>query len=75
MNSWVELGVAFTTGVLGPISVILVKNYLEKRKKKPADNNWYAHLPAVCVVGAYSPALLLQFVANPYDYRQHQRED
>jgi hypothetical protein len=35
MNSWVELGVAFTTGVLGPISVILVKNYLEKRKKKP----------------------------------------
>jgi len=35
MNSWVELGVAFTTGVLGPISVILVKNYLDKRKKKP----------------------------------------
>jgi hypothetical protein len=35
MNSWIELGVAFTTGVLGPISVILVKNYLEKRKKKP----------------------------------------
>jgi hypothetical protein len=35
MNSWVELGVAFTTGVLGPISVILVRNYLDKRKKKP----------------------------------------
>jgi hypothetical protein len=35
MNSWVELGVAFTTGVLGPISVILVKNYIDKRKKKP----------------------------------------
>ena len=35
MNSWIELGVAFTTGVLGPISVILVRNYLEKRKKKP----------------------------------------
>jgi hypothetical protein len=35
MNSWVELGVAFTTGVFGPISVILVKNYLDKRKKKP----------------------------------------
>ena len=35
MNSWIELGVAFTTGVLGPISVILVKNYLDKRKKKP----------------------------------------
>jgi hypothetical protein len=29
------LGVAFTTGVLGPISVILVRNYLDKRKKKP----------------------------------------
>ena len=29
------MGVAFTTGVLGPISVILVKNYLDKRKKKP----------------------------------------
>ena len=35
MNSWIELGVAFTTGVLGPISVILVKNYLDKKKKKP----------------------------------------
>ena len=35
MNSWIELGVAFTTGVLGPVSVILVKNYLDKRKKKP----------------------------------------
>jgi hypothetical protein len=35
MNSWVELSIAFVTGVLGPISVILVKNYLEKRKKKP----------------------------------------
>jgi len=35
MNSWIELGVAFTTGVLGPISVILVENYLDKRKKKP----------------------------------------
>jgi hypothetical protein len=35
MNSWIELGVAFTTGVLGPISVILVRNYLDKRKKKP----------------------------------------
>jgi len=35
MNSWVELGVAFTTGVLGPVSVILVKNYLDKKKKKP----------------------------------------
>jgi hypothetical protein len=35
MNSWIELGVAFTTGVLGPVSVILVKNYLDKKKKKP----------------------------------------
>ena len=35
MNSWIELGVAFTTGVLGPISVILLKNFLDKRKKKP----------------------------------------
>jgi hypothetical protein len=35
MNSWVELSVAFTTGVLGPVSVILVKNYLDKKKKKP----------------------------------------
>ena len=35
MNSWVELGVAFTTGVFGPISVLYFKNFLDKRKKKP----------------------------------------
>jgi len=35
MNSWVELSVAFVTGVLGPVSVILLKNFLDKRKKKP----------------------------------------
>lgn len=35
MNNWIELSVAFTTGVIGPMSVILVKNYLDKRKKKP----------------------------------------
>ena len=35
MNSWVELSIAFVTGVLGPISVILLKNFLDKRKKKP----------------------------------------
>jgi hypothetical protein len=35
MNSWVELGVAFTTGVLGPISVLFFKSVLDKRKKKP----------------------------------------
>jgi hypothetical protein len=35
MNSWVELVIAFITGVLGPLSVIFVKNFLDKRKKKP----------------------------------------
>lgn len=35
MNSWVELVIAFITGVLGPLSVILVKSYLDKRKKRP----------------------------------------
>jgi len=35
MNSWVELSIAFVTGVLGPISVILLKNFLDKKKKKP----------------------------------------
>jgi hypothetical protein len=35
MNSWVELGIAFITGIFGPISVILIKNYLDKNKKKP----------------------------------------
>ena len=35
MNSWFELSIAFVTGVLGPISVILLKNFLDKRKKKP----------------------------------------
>lgn len=35
MNSWVELSIAFVTGVLGPISIILLKNFLDKKKKKP----------------------------------------
>jgi hypothetical protein len=35
MNSWVELVIAFITGVFGPLSVIFVKNFLDKRKKKP----------------------------------------
>jgi capsular polysaccharide biosynthesis protein len=35
MNNWIELGIAFITGILGPLSVIFVKNYLDKRKKKP----------------------------------------
>jgi len=30
-----EIVVAFITGVLGPVSVILIKNYLDKIKKKP----------------------------------------
>jgi hypothetical protein len=28
MNDWIELGIAFITGILGPLSVIFVKNYL-----------------------------------------------
>jgi hypothetical protein len=35
MNGWVELSIAFVTGVLGPLSVIWLKNFLDKRKKKP----------------------------------------
>jgi hypothetical protein len=35
MDNWFGLGMAFITGVLGPVIVILVKNYLDKRKKKP----------------------------------------
>jgi hypothetical protein len=35
MENWVELGIAFITGVFGPLSVIFVKNYLDKNKKKP----------------------------------------
>lgn len=35
MDNWIGLGIAFVTGVLGPLSVIFVKNYLEKRKAKP----------------------------------------
>ncbi len=30
-----EIIVAFITGVLGPISIMFVKNFLDKRKKKP----------------------------------------
>jgi hypothetical protein len=35
MNGLVELSIAFVTGVLGPLSVIWLKNFLDKRKKKP----------------------------------------
>lgn len=35
MNGWVELSIAFTTGVFGPLSVIWLKNYLDRTKQKP----------------------------------------
>jgi hypothetical protein len=35
MGDYVGIVVAFITGVLGPLSVIYLKNYLDKRKKKP----------------------------------------
>ena len=35
MNGWVELAIAFITGVIGPIAVIYIKNKLEQNKKKP----------------------------------------
>jgi hypothetical protein len=35
MNDWSELTIAFITGVFGPLSVIFVKNFLDKKKKKP----------------------------------------
>jgi len=35
MNGWVELAIAFVTGVIGPIAVIYIKNKLEQNKKKP----------------------------------------
>jgi hypothetical protein len=35
MEHWVEIIIAFITGILGPISIIFVKSYLEKRKQKP----------------------------------------
>ena len=35
MTGWVELSIAFVTGVLGPLSVIWLKTFLDKRKKKP----------------------------------------
>ena len=35
MSGWVELAIAFVTGVIGPITVLYVKNKLDQRKKKP----------------------------------------
>lgn len=35
LNNYVGIIVAFITGVLGPVMVIVVKNWLESKKKKP----------------------------------------
>jgi hypothetical protein len=35
MENWTGIIVAFITGVLGPLSIIFVKNWLSKNKKKP----------------------------------------
>lgn len=35
MENWIEIGIAFITGVVGPLSVIYLKNFLDKRKQKP----------------------------------------
>jgi hypothetical protein len=35
MSGWVELTIAFITGVIGPIAVIYIKNKLDQNKKKP----------------------------------------
>jgi hypothetical protein len=35
MDGWVELAIAFITGVIGPIAVIYIKNKVEQNKKKP----------------------------------------
>jgi hypothetical protein len=35
MSGWVELAIAFVTGVIGPITVLYIKNKLDQGKKKP----------------------------------------
>lgn len=35
MDNWIGVIIAFISGVLGPLSVIFVKNFLDKKKKKP----------------------------------------
>lgn len=35
MENWTEVIIAFITGVLGPILILFIKNFLEKRKIKP----------------------------------------
>lgn len=35
METWTGVIIAFITGVLGPILILLIKNFLDKRKEKP----------------------------------------
>ena len=35
MNNLTEIIIAFITGVLGPVTILLIKNYFDKRKQKP----------------------------------------
>jgi hypothetical protein len=35
MSGWIELAIAFVTGVIGPIAVLYIKNRLDQNKKKP----------------------------------------
>ena len=35
MSGWIELVIAFVTGVIGPITVLYIKNKLDQGKKKP----------------------------------------
>lgn len=35
MSGWVELAIAFITGVIGPITVLYIKSKLDQNKKKP----------------------------------------
>jgi len=35
MDGYIEIIIAFITGVLGPLLIIFLKNYLDKKKKKP----------------------------------------
>jgi hypothetical protein len=35
MSGWIELAIAFVTGVIGPIAVLYIKNKLDQNKKKP----------------------------------------
>ena len=35
LNNYIGIIIAFITGVLGPVSVIMIKNWLDSKKKKP----------------------------------------